>query len=56
MAEEEVLKLPGSKATVEISKLKLDFPYLVIVKLMQQDVLRDEVILNLGWKRFEPSP
>ncbi len=56
MAEEEVLKLPGSKATVEISKLKLDFPYLVIVKLMQQDVLKDEVILNLGWKRFEPGP
>ena len=50
--EEEVLKLPGTSGVVELSRLNLDFPYLVLVKLMQGDILKDEVILDLGWKRF----
>jgi len=52
MMEEEVLKLAGNKAVVEVSRLKLDFPYIVLVKLMQGDILKDEVVLNLGWKKF----
>jgi len=38
---------------VRISQLELDFPYLVLVKLMQGSLLKDEVILNLGWKKFD---
>jgi hypothetical protein len=52
MMEEEGLKIPGSRATVDASQLKLDFPYLVLVKLMQDGVLKDEVIANVGWKQF----
>ncbi|HUU28315.1 MAG TPA: alpha-amylase family protein [archaeon] len=52
MIEEEVLKLPGNGGTVDISRLDLDYPYKVLIKLMQGDVLKDEVVLNLGWKKF----
>jgi hypothetical protein len=52
LMEEEGLKIPGNKAAVDVARLKLDFPYLVLVKLMQDGVLKDEVIVNLGWKRF----
>jgi hypothetical protein len=52
MIEEEVLKLPGSGGIVDIKNLDLDYPYKVLVKLMQGDVLRDEVILDLGWKKY----
>jgi hypothetical protein len=53
MMEEEALKIPGNRATVDVAQLKLDFPYLVLVKLMQNRVLKDEVIVNLGWKQFQ---
>ena len=52
MLEEEKLKLEGCEGEVEISGLELDFPYLVLVKLMQGGILKDEVILDLGWKKF----
>ncbi len=50
--EEEVLKLEGTSGIVQIARLNLDSPYLVLVKLMQGDVLRDEVVLDLGWKKL----
>jgi hypothetical protein len=52
MMEEEAMKILGSRADVELDQLKLDFPYLVLVKLMQDGVMKDEIILNLGWKQF----
>jgi hypothetical protein len=52
MMEEEGLKISGNRATVDVAQLKLDFPHLVLVKLMQDGVLKDEVIVNLGWKQF----
>ncbi|HUU27737.1 MAG TPA: hypothetical protein VM123_07985 [archaeon] len=52
MMEEEALKLEGTGGVVQLDNLKLDFPYLVLVKLMQGGILKDEVILDLGWKRF----
>ncbi len=52
MMEEEVIELQGNSGVVELSRLNLDFPYLVLVKLMQGDILKDEVILDLGWKKF----
>ncbi len=53
LLEEEALKIEGTRGTVRISQLELDFPYLVLVKLMQGSLLKDEVILNLGWKKFD---
>lgn len=52
MMEQEALKFSGNKAVVNVSQLKLGFPYIVLVKLMQGDILKDEVVLNLGWKKF----
>ncbi len=52
MMEEEVLKLSGNSGEVQLSQIDLKFPYLILVKLMQGDILKDEVILNLGWKNF----
>ncbi|HEC62718.1 MAG TPA: hypothetical protein ENI27_10780 [bacterium] len=52
MIEEEMLKLPGNGGVVDISRLNLDYPYKVLIKLLQQDILKDEVILDLGWKKF----
>ncbi len=52
MIEEKVLTVPGNEAVVELSRLKLDYPYKVLVKLMQDGLLKDEVILDLGWKQF----
>ncbi len=50
--EEEVLTFEGNEGRVEIDKLNLKFPYKVLIKLMQGDILKDEVILNLGWKKI----
>jgi len=52
LMEEEVLSLPGNSGDVDINKLNLKFPYKVLIKLMQGDILKDEVILNLGWKKI----
>ncbi len=52
MMEEEVLTLPGDGGTILISDLNLKFPYKVLVKLMQGDTMKDEVIINLGWKKI----
>jgi hypothetical protein len=52
MMEEEVLTIAGSSAEVQLSDIGLDFPYLVLVKLMQEDILKDEVILNWAGKSF----
>jgi hypothetical protein len=52
LMEEEVLKISGNSGDIDIKKLDLKFPYKVLVKLMQGDILKDEVILNLGWKKI----
>jgi len=52
MMEEEVLTISGNSAEVQLSQINLDFPHLVLVKLMQGDIMKDEVIVNLGWKRW----
>ena len=53
MMEEERLDLPASGGVVRIDDLDLDFPYKVLVKLMQDGVMVDEVIMDLGWKQFD---
>ncbi|HNW59613.1 MAG TPA: hypothetical protein PKI62_08055 [bacterium] len=52
MMEQPLLILPGTRAEVDLDTLKIDFPYLLLVKLMQDGVLKDEIIINLGWKQF----
>jgi len=52
MMEEEGLSIPGNEGMLDLSQLKVDFPYLVLVKLMQDGVLKDEIIVNTGWKQF----
>jgi hypothetical protein len=52
LMEEEFLKISGNSGEIDIKKLDLKFPYKVLVKLMQGDILKDEVILNLGWKKI----
>ena len=52
LMEEEVLKISGDGGEIDVKKLDLKFPYKVLVKLIQGDILKDEVILNLGWKKI----
>ena len=52
LIEYPVLKLEGNQGEVEMSRLQLKFPYKVLIKLMQDGILKDEVILDLGWKNF----
>jgi hypothetical protein len=52
LMEEEVLKISGDGGDVDVKKLDLKFPHKVLVKLMLGDILKDEVILNLGWKKI----
>lgn len=57
LIERERLTLPGTGGTVALAELELESPWLVLVKLMQDGLLRDELILDLGWKRFgRPAP
>ncbi len=53
MMEEPRKRLPGSGGAVNLAELNLDFPYKVIVKLMHGGVMKDQVILDLGWKQFD---
>ena len=53
MMEEEIVVLPGSSGDVDLSKIDLKFPYKILVKLMEGDILKDEVVLDLGWKKFD---
>src|SRR5690606_9111569 len=41
MMEEERLELPGTGGTVDISDLAIDFPYKVLIKLLQNGVMKD---------------
>ena len=52
LIEEEVLTISGHTGTVNLKELDLKFPYKVLVKLMQGDILKDEAIVNLGWKKI----
>ena len=53
MMEEEVDQIQGNSGDIQISQLRLKYPYLILVKLMQNDILKDEVILDLGWKKSD---
>ncbi|MCD6322272.1 MAG: hypothetical protein J7L77_04535, partial [Clostridiales bacterium] len=53
MMEEEIVVLPGSSGDFDLSQIELKFPYKILVKLMQGDILKDEVVLDLGWKKFD---
>jgi len=52
MMEEEALSFSGTSGEFQLSQLDIDFPYLVLVKLMEGDILKDEVVLDMGWKKF----
>jgi hypothetical protein len=49
---QEAVQLPNCKVSVDTKSLGLEFPYLILVKLMRRPVLVDEVIVDFGWKRF----
>ncbi len=51
--EEEQQVIKGSSGKVDISALNLDFPYKVLVKLMNDDILVDQHVVNTGWKHFD---
>ena len=53
MMEEEKMELSGNDATVNLSDLDLDYPHKVLVKLMQDDVMIDQVIVDAGWFNFD---
>ena len=51
MLEQEVTQIGSDQGVVDLDELNLEFPYLVLVKLMRGPVLVDEVIVDLGWKQ-----
>ncbi len=53
MMEEEKMELSGNDATVNLSDLDLDYPHKVLVKLMQEDIMIDQVIVDAGWFNFD---
>ncbi|HPG38070.1 MAG TPA: hypothetical protein PLP19_06300 [bacterium] len=53
MMEEEKMKITGASGMVDLAQLDLKFPYKVIVKLMQDSVLKDEIIVDTGWLVFD---
>ncbi len=53
MMEEEKMELRGDDATVNLSDLDLDYPYKILVKLMQEDIMIDQVIIDAGWFNFD---
>ena len=52
MMEEEALTIPGNSGEVQLSGIDLKFPCLVLVQLMLGDMMKDEVVVDLGWKRW----
>ena len=52
MMEEEKMNFSGNDATIKLSELDLDYPHKVLVKLMQNDVMIDQVIVDAGWYGF----
>jgi len=52
MLEQEVAQISPESGVFNLDGLDLKFPYLLLVKLMRGQVLVDEVIVDLGWKRF----
>jgi hypothetical protein len=55
MIEKEAVQLQGARGKVVINELGLEFPYLILLKLRRKDVLVDEVIIDLGWKKFNQN-
>ena len=53
MMEEEKMELRGDDVTVNLSDLDLDYPYKILVKLMQEDIMIDQVIIDAGWFNFD---
>ena len=46
------MNFSGNDATIKLSELDLDYPHKVLVKLMQDDVMIDQVIVDAGWYGF----
>ena len=53
MMEEHRVELSGSGGSIRLSDLNLDFPYKALVKLMQDGVAKDIVVVDVGWKQFD---
>ena len=53
--EEEKIKLSGNDLVVNISDLNLDYPHKILVKLMKDDILIDQAIVDAGWYGFDKS-
>ena len=53
MLETEAAHFQSTRGVVDVRELGLKFPYVVLVKLMKGSVLVDEVIVDMGWKRFD---
>jgi len=51
--EEEQMTIDGTSGTVDLNELDLDFPHKILIKLMQGDILKDEMLLYEGWKQFD---
>ncbi len=52
LLQEKQKVISGNTGEVNISELNLDFPYKIIVKLMQDDIMIDQLIVSAGWKNF----
>ena len=53
--EEEKIKLSGNDLVVNLSDLNLDYPHKILVKLMKDDILIDQAIVDAGWYGFDKS-
>jgi len=53
--EEEKIKLSGNDLVVNISDLNLDYPHKILVKLMKDDIMIDQAIVDAGWYGFDKS-
>ena len=53
--EEEKIKLSGNDLVVNLSDLNLDYPHKILVKLMKDDIMIDQVIVDAGWYGFDKS-
>ena len=53
MMEEEQMSLPAADTTINISDLDLDYPHKVLVKLMKEELMIDQVVVDAGWYGFK---
>ena len=53
MMEEEQMSLPAADTTINISDLDLDYPHKVLVKLMKEELMIDQIVVDAGWYGFK---